>query len=182
MKPQYTFKNRRRREGSTNYRKRVRLLTSRKNIVIFRKLSRTVLGQITKFDPRGDVTLAVASSSELEGLGWKLGKKNIPAAYLTGFLLAKKAAKKNVGKLIVGFGILGPTKGSSKHAFVKGAIDGGLEVIYSADDFPDESRIKGKHIEDYAGKSRHQFSKTPDAKSAIKIFEETKKGIESAKW
>jgi len=184
MNPQYTVKNRRRREGSTNYQKRIRLLSSKRGIIIFRKLSRTIVAQITKFDPKGDAILASANSKELEKFGWKLSKKSIPAAYLTGFLLAKKTGKKNMGDLIVNFGILSPTKGSAKYAFIMGAVDGGLKVIHSADAFPDDSRVKGKHIELYAGSSKDkiQFSKSQDAKNILKIFDETKNKIESVKW
>jgi len=171
MNARYTVKYRRRLEGKTDYHKRIRLLSSKKNLVVFRKLSRTLIAQIVKFGPKGDSVVASANSKELAKYGWKLSKKNISAAYLTGFLLAKKAAKVQKQELIINFGILSPTKGSAKFAFLKGAVDGGLKIIHSPDSFPDEARIKGKHIEG--------FSKSSDAKNASKIFDETKKKLES---
>jgi len=169
MNTRFTVKYRRRIEGKTNYSNRIKLLSSRKNLLIFRKLSRTVVGSIAKFSPKGDIILSNANSKELEKYGWSLSKKNVPAAYLTGFLLAKKAGKKNVGELVADFGIIGPTKGSAKYSFLKGAVDGGLKIRHSAESFPDESRITGKHIE--------KFSKSPDAKNVSGIFEDAKKKI-----
>jgi len=180
MNRRYTVKQRRRIAGKTNYNKRIKLLSSKKNLLIFRKLSRILVAQIVKFEPKGDSVIASANSRELEKYGWTLGRKNIPAAYLTGFLIAKKS-KSQKGDIIANFGILSPTKGSAKFAFLKGAIDGGLKVIHSPDAFPDEARIKGKHIEAYvaAKKDRLQFSKSHDAKNVSKIFDEVKKKIES---
>jgi large subunit ribosomal protein L18 len=179
MNSRYCVKYKRRRDGKTNYTKRIKLLSSKKNLVVFRKLSRILLAQIVKFDAKGDSVLASVSSKELEKYGWKFSKKNLPAAYLTGYLLAKKA--KEQGELIVNFGIINPTKGASNYAFLKGALDGGLKIAHSTDLFPDDARIKGTHIEKLAaaGHDKLQFSKTPDAKSISKIFEDVKKKIAS---
>ena len=79
------------------------------------------------------------------------------------------------------FGIICPTKGSSNYAFLKGTVDGGLKVAHSPEPFPDEARIKGSHIENFSasGHAKSQFSKTPEAKSASKMFEDVKKKIAS---
>ncbi len=170
MNTKYTVKYRRRREGKTNYHDRIKMLKSGKNILIFRKLARTIVGQIVMFNEKGDIILTSVNSKELEKYGWKGSKNNLPAAYLSGFLLAKKA-KDQKGELVVNFGIINPTKGCAKYAFLKGAIDGGLKAIHSPDSFPDESRIKGEHIVAY--------SKKGDAKEISRTFEEAKKKIES---
>jgi len=179
MNTRYNVKYKRRREGKTNYRKRAIMLSSNKKIVVFRKLSRTLIGQIVKFDTKGDIVVASVSSKELEKYGWKLSKKNVPAAYLTGFLLAKKANNLQNEELIINLGILSPTKGSTKFAFIKGAIDGGLKIIHSPELFPGDERITGKHIENYAISSKNKivFSKTPESKNISKIFEEVKRKI-----
>ncbi len=171
MNTRYTVKFRRRREGKTDYHRRVKLLTSQKSLLVFRKLSRTLIGQITQFNPKGDKILVNVNSKELEKYGWKLSKKNTPAAYLTGFLIAKKAGKSKAGNLIADFGIINPTKGSVKYAFLKGASDGGLNVMHSPDFFPEENRIKGEHIASY--------SSNPEYKNITRIFEEVKSKIES---
>jgi len=181
MNSRYCVKFRRRLEGKTNYSKRIKLLSSKKNIVVFRKLSRVLTAQIVRFDPKGDFVLATASSRELEKHGWKLSKKNVPAAYLTGLLLAKKSAGKKLGELVANFGVINPVRGSSNYAFLKGAVDGGLKIAHSPEPFPDEKRIRGEHIEKYANSShdKNQFLKTADAKKLTRIFDETKKKIES---
>ena len=107
-------------------------------------------------------------------------RSKLPGENQCPFTINKKS-KSQKGDIIANFGILSPTKGSAKFAFLKGAIDGGLKVIHSPDAFPDEARIKGKHIEAYvaAKKDRLQFSKSHDAKNVSKIFDEVKKKIES---
>lgn len=179
MKSRFHTKYRRRREGKTNYTKRIKLLSSKKNMVVFRKLSRILTSQIVKFDIKGDKVLASASSKELEKYGWKLGKKNLPAAYLTGLLLARKAKSLKTGELIAHYGVTNPTKGSAHYAFLKGAIEGGLKIAHSPEPFPEEKRIKGEHIEKFAasGHDKMQFSKKPDAKTISKSFDEVKKKI-----
>jgi len=181
MNTRYTVGFRRKREGKTNYHKRIKLLSSRSNIIIFRKLSRTVIGQIVKFDVKGDIVLAGVNSRELEKYGWKLSRKNMAAAYLSGFLLAKKAASKKVGELVANFGIINPSKGSSSYAFLKGAVDGGLKIAHEKEALAKDERARGMHIETFAAKNQEKtrFSKTPDAKKISKFFDETKKKIES---
>lgn len=172
MNTRYTVKYKRRREGKTNYTTRIKLLSSKKNLVVFRKLARTIIGQIAQFTNKGDNILASVNSKELRKYGWKSSVNNLPASYLTGFLLAKKSKSKS-GEMIVDFGIISPTKGSSKYAFIKGAVDGGLKIIHSPDKFPEEKRIQGEHIASY--------SKSSEAKNIKKMFEDTKKKIEEIK-
>ena len=85
MNTRYIVKNRRRMEGKTNYRKRVKLLSSKKPIIVFRKGSKSIIAQISSFDPKGDKMILQVNSVELKKYGWNISKKNIPAAYLTGF-------------------------------------------------------------------------------------------------
>ena len=170
MNTRYTVKYRRRREGKTNYSDRIKLIKSGKNILVFRKLARTMIGQIVSFSDKGDIVISSINSKELAKYGWNGSKNNIPAAYLSGFLLAKKA-KDQKGELVTNFGIINPTKGCSKYAFLKGVIDGGLQVAHSPDSFPEESRIKGEHIAAY--------SKSEESKKTVNVFEEVKKKIES---
>lgn len=181
MKSRFNAKFKRRQQGKTNYTKRIKLLSSKKNMVVFRKLSRIVLSQIVKFNIKGDEVLASASSKELEKYGWKLSKKNLAASYLTGMLLAKKAKSMKTGDLIAHFGVTTPSKGSAHYAFLKGAVDGGLKIAHSPEAFPEEKRIKGEHIEKFAaaGHDKIQFSKTHEAKTISKIFEDVKKKIMS---
>jgi large subunit ribosomal protein L18 len=81
-------------------------------------------------------------------MGWKHSTKNLPASYLTGLLLAKKAQEKGVKDAILDLGLQTPLKGSRLYAALKGVIDGGLDVPASEEVFPNEDRLKGSHVAD----------------------------------
>ena len=149
VKSNYTMKHRRRREGKTNYNSRLKLLVSRKPRLVIRRTLKGIIAQIVTYTPDGDTVIHLARSSELTQFGLPVVNGNIPTAYLTGFLLAKKA-KDFKEELIVDFGVRSLTPKSRLFATVKGAIEGGLKVIASDDSFPDDSRVQGKHIQDYA--------------------------------
>ncbi len=136
---------RRRRESKTNYRKRYILLKSNEARLVIRKTNRYIITQIVKSKEAQDSTLCYVNSKELEKLGWSFSFKNIPAAYLTGFLIAKKAKEKKIKKVIIDVGLYRSTKGSKLYAVIKGVIDGGLEVSCKEEILPSEERIKGKY-------------------------------------
>ncbi|MEZ0346545.1 MAG: 50S ribosomal protein L18 [Infirmifilum sp.] len=146
----YRIALKRRREGKTNYYKRRKLILSKKPRLVVRVLSRTIVVQLVKAAPKGDITLAAASSKELLKYGWKGGLKNTSSAYLLGLLVALKAKKKDVEEAVLDIGLHRPVKGSRVFAVAKGAIDGGLNIPAGSEIFPEESRIKGEHIASYA--------------------------------
>jgi len=178
MNKLYVVKYRRRREGKTDYHKRIKLLTSNLPVIRYRKGSKTITAQVTYFDQRGDKTLIYVNSSELQKYGWKLSKKNIPASYLTGILLAKKN-KDLKEEMIVDFGIKKPTKGSACYAFLKGIAEGGIKVKCSPESFTGEERITGKHISNFfsQNKRKEQFSKSAECRDIEKIFLDVKNKI-----
>ena len=92
--------------------------------------------------------MVAASSKELKKLGWNFACDNLPAAYLTGLLIAKKA-KGKVKEAILDTGLYRSIKGNRIYAVVKGAIDGGLKVPVDEQMFPNEDRIRGKHIQKF---------------------------------
>ncbi len=144
--PRYTVRFRRRRDGSTNYQKRLALLKSRKPRLVIRKTNKYIICQVLLYDPKGDKVVASANSKELVKLGWKGATANLPAAYLTGLLIAKKAKKAKVSEAIADLGLYNSTKGSKIYATLKGVIDGGLNVPAGEENFPTEDRIAGKHL------------------------------------
>ena len=147
----YKVPFRRRREGKTNYYKRKRLVVSRRLRAAVRISNKYVLGQIIEAQLEGDKTIVYANSKELvKSYGWKAGTKNIPAAYLTGYLLAKRASEKGIKDVILDIGLHVPIAGNRVFAFLKGLADGGLEVPHSEDVYPDETRVRGEHIAEYA--------------------------------
>jgi large subunit ribosomal protein L18 len=140
---------RRRREGLTNYSKRVALLKGGLPRVVVRKSNRGITMQVSSYTETGDRVLAQANSNELRQFGW-LPKRNTPTAYLTGALLARKSVKLNLEECVLDTGLTKPTKASLLFAAAKGAIDNGLK-IRSNIEF-DEKRIRGEHIKAYAEK------------------------------
>lgn len=147
-KATYETKFRRRREGKTDYKKRLALVKSRKTRIVIRKTGTRMLVQAVKFDPKGDVTMASVDSKELKKFGWH-GTNNTPSAYLSGYLLGKKLPKQ---KCVIDIGRKHPSHGSVVFAALKGASDAGLEVPFDASAVPAEDRLNGKVLDAYAAK------------------------------
>ncbi|GFN40329.1 MAG: 50S ribosomal protein L18 [Nitrosopumilaceae archaeon] len=150
---------RRLREKKTNYRRRKALLMSRRNFVTVHISNENTSVQIHKPELTGDKVIASAHSRILMGKGWKGSRKNIPAAYLTGYIAGKKA-------LLVGSKSVILYSGTRKYtqrmaAALKGLVDAGLQVPANEKTFPSKDRIQGKHL-----KITSDFDKV---KSAIDI-------------
>jgi large subunit ribosomal protein L18 len=180
------MKFRRKAEGKTDYKRRLHLLLSEKPRLVVRKSLNYIWLQISEYNADGDKILASAHSKELKKLGWKMGCCNIPAAYLTGLLLGKKAAEKKVGECVLDIGLQASIKGSRLYAALKGVVDSGMKVPFSEDILPAEERIKGAHIAGFAkkakeGKYKNQFSELAknnvNPEEITKNFEETKQKI-----
>ncbi|USN45968.1 MAG: 50S ribosomal protein L18 [Candidatus Woesearchaeota archaeon] len=140
----YTVPFRRKREGKTNYKKRLELVKSGLPRLVVRKTNTKVIAQIMQFDPNGDKVISYLVSTELKKHGWKHSCASIPAAYLTGLLLGKKTGK--LADVIVDLGLQTPHKKGRLYAFIKGVVDAGIPVRASEEVFPDEDRLLGKHI------------------------------------
>ncbi len=150
--------HRRRREGKTDYRKRLALVKSKKLRLVVRKSNNGVTCQIVEYGHAGDRTLVHADAFELKKLGWTGPTGNIPAAYLTGMLCAKRALQNKCSEAVLDIGLYRNTKGNRLFAALKGAIDGGLSIPHSKEAFPSDERIAGKHIPAPAGdKIRKDF-------------------------
>ncbi len=182
----YRVPFRRRREGKTNYRKRLKLLLSEKPRLVVRKSNKHIIAQIIKFDTKGDRTLVSVHSNELiKKYGWKGNTKNIPACYLVGLLIGFKALKIGIKEAVLDIGLIPATKGGRVFAVLKGAVDAGLKVPHSDEIFPDEYRIRGEHIAKYAeilkenAKQRFSlyFEKGLNPKDLPKHFDEVKQKI-----
>jgi large subunit ribosomal protein L18 len=141
---------RRRREGKTDYKKRISLISSGLPRLVIRKSLKHITLQIISYNPDGDKVLLSANTKELIKIGWKAPCGNISSSYLTGLLLGIKAKKNNFSSAIVDIGLNTSTKGSRIYAAVKGVIDGGLNVSCSEKIFPDENKLQGKTIANYA--------------------------------
>src|SRR3989339_1155108 len=145
----------RKKSGKTNYRKRLSLLLAKKPRLVIRSTNQKIIAQIINFTPQGDRVLVGVDSNKLKKYGWGFSLKNLPATYLTGYLLGKMALTKKVNEAILDIGFRLPIKGNKSYVCLKGVVDAGLKVAHSKDIFPSEDRIMGKHIEEYVKKMQN---------------------------
>jgi len=97
----FQVKNRRRREGKTDFRARRKMVRQDKNKfnnkkyrLVVRFTNKKVICQIMYATIRGDIIVSQANSSELTKYGIPCGHKNYAAAYATGLLVARRTLKK----------------------------------------------------------------------------------------
>jgi large subunit ribosomal protein L18 len=151
---------RRKKEGKTNYKKRLNLLISKKPRLVIRKSLKNIIVQIIEYAPDGDKVIVGANSKELEKkFEWKTGRSNIPAAYLTGYLLGKKANKESIKEAILDLGLNEGAKGGKFYAALKGVLDAGIEIPHSENILPSEERLNGSHISEEISKSFEEIKK-----------------------
>ncbi len=136
---------RRRREGKTNYLKRLKLLKSKKPRVVVRKTNKYIISQYTTSTHAQDKVELSISSKKLLEYGWpeeaKGSLKSISASYLSGFLMGKKIKAKGLKEPIIDLGLNRSVHGSRLYAFVNGIQDAGLKINSSKDIFPSNERI-----------------------------------------
>lgn len=138
---------RRRRECKTDYKLRINLLKSSKPRIVIRRTNKYMIVQAVESFEAQDKVIKGVSSKDLIANGWdeKLAGslKSIPAAYLTGLLLAKNLKQKD---FIVDIGMTKNIAGNRTYAVVKGLIDGGLNINAAEEALPSEDRINGEHM------------------------------------
>ena len=138
---------RRKRQGKTDYRSRLKQVISGRTRLVVRLSSKNVYAQLVQFNQDGDKILASAATNELKKkYGWKGARRNIPASYLIGLLIGMKAKTKSIKEAILDIGMRSPIKGSNVYGVLKGALEAGLQIPHSAEVLPSDERIKGKHI------------------------------------
>lgn len=183
-------KLKRRVERKTDYKQRLGLLKSGKPRIIVRKSLYGIKSQVIEYSPSGDRVLASAMTKDIRKFGW-LGGFDLPAAYLTGYLLGKRAKEKGISEAVLDIGITLSTKGNRIYAFAKGCIDAGIKMPLGDGIVPEADRISGRHIENYAKLLKQKDAKLYESrfssylKSGIKPeeisshFEAVKKSIGS---
>ena len=188
----YTVQYRRKLQGKTNYKQRLALIKNRVPRFVVRKTLKHINIQLIEYKPAGDKVILQANTTELKKLGWKASTASTPAAYLCGALLAKKASAKKISQAIADFGNYTSIKGAILYAAIKGANENGLKVPCSDTVYPDDQRIKGTHIAQWAKKLKQenkekyaaQFSKYIkngiDPEQITKHFEDTLKKVKGA--
>ena len=148
--PRYFVPFRRRHEGKTDYYKRMSLLSSGMPRMVVRKTNRQIIVQLVVSELEGDRTLMAAYSTELAVYCYEGSTASTPAAYLTGMLFAVKALNGGYDEAILDIGLARAKPGARVFAALKGAVDAGFDVPYGESILPNEERLKGAHIAEYA--------------------------------
>lgn len=151
IKRQKTVQFRRKREGKTDYRKRLKLLLSNKPRAVIRKSLKNITVQFIEYSSKGDKVIAAASSKELEKkYSWKISRSNIPCAYLTGLIAGKKCVEKGLKEAVLDMGLAESVKGSRIYAALKGISDAGVKIKHSEEVLPSKDALSGGQIAKYA--------------------------------
>jgi large subunit ribosomal protein L18 len=120
------------------------MLMSRRDFVTVQISNENTLVQIHKPQMTGDKVVASAHSRFLISKGWKGSRKNVPAAYLTGYYAGKKALSHGTKEVILYSGTRKYTQRMA--AALKGAIDAGLQIPADVETLPSQERITGEHL------------------------------------
>ncbi len=146
----------RRRLGKTDYGKRKKLLRGNSPRIVFRRTNRYIIAQYMITKEAKDIIEIGVTSRNLEKYGWpeefKGSLRSITAAYLTGFLIGKKILKEKKKTPVFDLGMISSGHKTRPYAFLKGLVDAGLKISHDKKIFPEEDRIKGKHLKkDFSG-------------------------------
>lgn len=145
--PGYEVALKRRREGQTDYGKRLELLKSGDHRATVRVSNNHTRVQMIRYSDSGDSTVVSAFSGDLEEFGWNGHTGNLSAAYLTGFLAGYRALNEGVESAVADLGAQKREYGSRHYAALKGLQDSGLDIGASEKTFPADDRVEGAHLE-----------------------------------
>lgn len=120
------------------------MLIGRRNFVTVNITNENTQVQVLKPGMTGDTVVAAAHSRYLLQQGWKGSRKNLPAAYLTGYVAGKRAIKNGLTDAILYTGTRKYTQRVA--AAIKGVIDAGVEIPADEETFPPDERINGEHL------------------------------------
>ncbi len=145
--PNYRVPFRRRREGKTDYRVRLRLLKSGQPRAVVRFTDRRVRVSLVRYDPLGDRVIAAADSSELGTVAFPAHSlASTPAAYLTAYLAGLRAKAGGTASAVLDAGLRHPTQGGRLSAALKGLLDAGIAIPHGEGGFPSADRLNGTHL------------------------------------
>ncbi len=144
----YRMPLKRRREGKTDYRQRLRLLKSGKPRVVVRLSNKNIRVQFATYDETGDQVAAMATGQHLRDYGWEGSMNNMPACYLAGLLAGKRALAADIAEGVLDIGHHPAIPGSNVFGVLQGVLDAGVDVPHGDEVLPDEKRIYGEHISD----------------------------------
>lgn len=159
-------KFRRKLQGKTHYRKRLKLLKSGEYRAVIRVTSRDTTIQFIKFQEKGDEVAITSNNTALKKLGWKYPCGNIVTSYLTGIIAGSKAKKMGIKSAVLDIGLQPNVQYSKVYAALKGIISAGINIPHNKDVLPSDDRVNGEHIVKFFelvnkdnDKYQNQFSK-----------------------
>ena len=151
--PSFRMYFRRRREGKTNFAKRLALVKSGKTRMVVRRSNSNIVVQFINFDPKGDKTVLTVTGAHLAKAHKWPSKRNAWTAYLAGLMAGKMAQEKGVKEFILDMGMQTPSKGSIIFAAQKGAADSGLKTFFN------EEKVPSDKIDNPPDKYKELFNK-----------------------
>lgn len=149
--PRQRNRFRRRMKGLTDYRRRLKLLKSRKSRAVVRVSNTRTTCQLVDWSAGGDkVNITQTGGDLVANYGWpeNLSQKNIPASYLVGFAMGKAAVAAGHSEAVLDIGLAASSSGSRVFAALKGMVDAGLDIPHSDEIIPSDDRISGSHVDD----------------------------------
>lgn len=144
IKTTFLMPFRRRREGRTNYAKRLAYIKSGRTRMVVRRSNKGFVIQFIDYSEKGDRTICGMHSSSLKEKFGFPAKCNTPTAYLSGLYAGMQAKVKGVKTAIADINSTA-SRGAMVFAAVKGAIDAGLEIPFDPEKIVAE-RIDGSHL------------------------------------
>lgn len=142
---------RRRKNGETDYRRRLKLLRSGVARAVVRISNTRTTCQIVNWQSEGDkVELSSTGDDLVSRFGWpeSNSRKNLPASYLVGYALGKSALAAGHDEAVLDIGLAASSSGARVFAALKGMIDAGLEIPHGESVLPSDERLSGAHIND----------------------------------
>ncbi|MFL2974498.1 MAG: 50S ribosomal protein L18 [Euryarchaeota archaeon TMED97] len=146
----------RRRNGQTDYRRRMKLLRGGDLRAVVRISNTQVICQLIEFGMDGDnIFDSISGQTLVDKYKWpkNISRKSVPASYLVGFALGNRAVNAGHKNAILDIGLAASSSGNRVFAALKGMIDAGLEIPHGESVLPDEDRINGLHINENLAKS-----------------------------
>ncbi len=174
--PNYRVQFRRRREGKTNYHRRLAIVKSRETRLVIRASTAHITVQVVESKAQGDKVLTSSFSKELVNkYGWKASTGNLAAAYLTGYLTGLKAKKAGVKEAILDLGVF--VHSHRVYAAFKGVLDAGIVVPHDEKIFPEQfvKRLDGSSIEAFG---KYLQDKIKEESAALKKAQDERKKLE----
>lgn len=159
----------RRRNGETDYRRRMRMLRGGITRAVVRVTNTQTICQLVDYTNDGDkVSISIDGKTLVDKFGWPLdaSRKSIPASYVAGFAMAKAAMAAGHDEAILDIGLAASTPGNRVFAALKGMVDAGLDIPHNEDVLPSDDRISGAHIDDSVAAAVQSAKKSIEEASA----------------